>query len=164
MPGARRARKTRGPYRTLHRDLSAEHPIHAVLESLRPQRRLRRRIQQASQRLLDALGDRRLLWLELEERLAEYRDLREQAHFDAGFAHGFAAGRAEAVRSVLGGGMDGDCLAQRARECAMLEETLSPRQRALALLQAAWAVGFERERDTDCRHCRGCGAGSPERE
>jgi hypothetical protein len=117
-----------------------------LLESLLPQRRLRRRIQRASQRLLQALGDRRLLWLELEEQLTEYRDLREQAHFDAGFAHGFAAGRAEAVRSVLAAGMDGDCLAQRVRECAMLEESLSPEQRALALLQAAWAVGFERER------------------
>jgi hypothetical protein len=138
----------RSPYSDLDPTPSGEHPVAALLERRLPQRGLRRRIRHASQRLIRALGDRHGLWLALEERLAEYRAVREEAHFNLGFEHDFAAGQAQVVRSLLGVGDRVERLARQVREQALLHDGLSSQERALALLQAAWAVGFSSEAES----------------
>jgi hypothetical protein len=135
----------RSPYLALNPDLSDEHPVDVLVEKRAPQRRLRRRIRRASRQLMQVLAGRRDLWLGLEAQLAEYRQLREQAYFDVGFEHGFAAGQAHIVGLLLGAGVRVEQLAARVREQAILDDQLSPQERALALLQAAWAVGFARD-------------------
>jgi hypothetical protein len=116
------------------------HPVDDAVERRLDHAALRRRIRTATDRLMEALGEERDLWLRLEELLGELHLDREAAYFDIGHQHGRAAGRAEALA-------DGKSrtstvyreLAQHVREAA-LNASLPPGQATSALLEAAWAL------------------------
>lgn len=131
------------PYDALERDVPEEHPIDAAVERRVPQQKLRRRMRQASERLLHALGDRRHLWLRLEELLGLYRARREEAYFNLGYEHGVTAGRIEGLRAIDGSLPPEACpLADQVRELAV-QADLDRRHKVAALLEAAWALALD---------------------
>ena len=88
------------PYAAVDHEPPEEHPVDRAIDSRLPLRKLRRRIRNATDRLMAGLGEQHHLWLRLEELLGEYRARREEAYFDLGYEHGVAAGRAEALRAL----------------------------------------------------------------
>ena len=62
---------------------------------------LRRQILPATDRLMEALGEKQHLWLRLDELLGDYRIHREAAYFDLGYEHGRAAGRTEGLAEAM---------------------------------------------------------------
>jgi len=138
------------PYHALERDMPEEHPVDAAIERRVPQRKLRKRMRQASDRLMQALGDQRHLWLRLEELLGLYRSRREDAYFNLGYEHGVAAGRVQGLRALDGSSIDGQSLADRIRELAV-QADVDRGQRIAALLEAAWALALDLDLDRRTR-------------
>ncbi len=131
------------PYDALEREMPEEHPVDAAIEHRMPQRKLRRRMRQASDRLMQALGDRRDLWLRLEELLGLYRARREEAYFNLGFEHGVTAGRVEGLRAVDGSiPPEALPLADQLRELAV-QANIDRGNKVAALLEAAWALALD---------------------
>jgi len=93
-------KRRRRPLDRVHHVESDVHPVDAAIDRRFPQRALRGRIGQATKRLEAVLGPRRVLWLKLEEPLNELHSTREDAYFDLGFEHGFAAGRSDARKGA----------------------------------------------------------------
>ena len=115
-PGGPRRRV--GPYHRVEHDPGDVHPVELAVLSRVPLEELNRRIHEADSQLLVALGDRRTLWLQLEERLTERCVQREEAHFDVGYEHGFAAGRADALRSLANAAASQEAAAADEDACA----------------------------------------------
>ena len=153
-------RRPGGFYRRVEHDPGDVHPVELAVTASAPLEELNRRIRAADGRLLDALGDQRTLWLQLEELHTQRCVLREEAHFDVGYEHGFAAGRADALRSLVGGtppakGAPADAhaiaihaFADRCRDQAI--QTGLPRPLVIAAIQeVAWALsaGFHENND-----------------
>lgn len=148
-PGGPRRRV--GPYHRVEHDPGDMHPVELAVMRRAPLEELNRRIHEADSQLLEALGDRRTLWLQLEELLTERCVLREETHFDVGYEHGFAAGRADALRSLTGSTLPAEgapadahaiairTFADRSRDQAI--QTGLPRHLAIAaILEVAWAL------------------------
>jgi hypothetical protein len=87
---------------------------------------------------VQALGERQDLWLRLEELLSELRCAREEAYFDLGFEHGFAAGQTRGARAKVRSSQVVETLATRLQE-RVLQEDLPRHERMLPLLLAALA-------------------------
>lgn len=134
------SRVSGGPYRSFSPTSEGEHPIDTLIGRRVPLHHLRRRIQVASRLLMSALAERRELWLTLEELLAERSGDREEAYFDAGFEHGFAAGRAQTIKERSGTNSRVEQLAAELRTRALLCDELSAQERVHALLSAAWCL------------------------
>ena len=144
-------RRRVGPYHQVEHDPGDMHPVELAVLVRAPLEELNRRIREADSQLLEALGDRRTLWLQLEELLTERCVLREEAHFDVGYEHGFAAGRADALRSLMGGTSPAEgapvdanvittrTFADRCRDQAI--QTGLPRHLTIAaILEVAWTL------------------------
>lgn len=138
--------KERRPYDMVNHEPSEEHAVDRTVQRLRPLKKLRRRIRHATDELMDTLGERRHLWLRLEELLGQYRAHREEAYFDLGYEHGAAAGLASALR-VLSSTATAPAFL-RARELADTVRDLAVQAdlpRALtvaALLESAWSLAL----------------------
>ena len=132
---------------------SDEHPVDATVTRRLPQRKLGRRIRELSDRVLSALGDRRDLWIDLEELMNRRHAEREEAYFDLGHELGVVAGRSEGHRAL-----DDRCspsahrLADHVRAIAVHTD-VSPAERVTALLEAAWALAQDLVPD-DPKHPR----------
>lgn len=148
-PGGPRRRV--GPYHRIEHDPGDIHPVDLAVEQILPVEDLSRNIREADNRLLDSLGDQRHLWLQLEELLTERCVLREEAHFDVGYEHGFAAGRADALRTLMGGAspakdapVDEHAIATRAFADRCRDQAIQtglPRHLVIAaILEVAWAL------------------------
>jgi hypothetical protein len=85
--------RRRRPMDRVHHEESEAHAVDDAIDRRLPLRSLRNRIRRAIEA---ALGSRRGLWLKLEEPLNELHSEREDAYFDLGYEHGFAAGRSDA--------------------------------------------------------------------
>ena len=151
-----------GPFGRVDHNPGDRHPVDVAVEQRLPLRELNRRIREADARLTEALGDQRVLWLQHEELLTERCVLREVAHFDIGYEHGFAAGRADALRTLKGdvtapadtataeNAPATQSFANRCRDQAI--QTTLPRHLTIAaMLEAAWALaaGLHEIDDTD---------------
>jgi len=131
------------PYEAMERELPEEHPIDATVERRIPQRKLRRRMRDAGERLMQALGERRNLWMRLEELLGLYHSRREEAYFNLGYDHGVAAGRVEALRALdAQTSPEAQSLADQLREIA-IQADVSRTEKVAALLEAAWALALD---------------------
>lgn len=148
-PGGPRRRV--GPYHRVEHDPGDVHPVELAVQARAPLEELNRRIHEADSKLLEALSGRRTLWFQLEELLTERCVLREETHFDVGYEHGFAAGRADALRSLTGSTLPAEgapadahaiairTFADRCRDQAI--QTGLPRQLVTAaILEVAWAL------------------------
>jgi len=124
-----------------HQPEQEEHPVDELVRCHPRVRALSTRVRQAMRQFDKVLGPRqKKSWLGLEELLAERAASREELYFDEGYAHGFAAGRAEALTSTAGA----RSLAAALRDQAI--QSGRPREDAMAaLLQAAWALVVERK-------------------
>lgn len=114
------------------------HPIDATIDRRFPERALRARIRRITAHLMKALGPRQNLWLNLEAALEELKSKREDAYFDLGFEHGFAAGCSAARRSAGRAREIGARLRNFAIQHGGQEHALS------ALLEAATALCVQR--------------------
>jgi hypothetical protein len=131
------------PYQAMERELPEEHPIDATVERRVPQRKLRRRMRDAGERLMHALGERRALWMRLEELLGLYHSRREETYFNLGYDHGVAAGRVEGLRALDDQtSPDARSLADQLRELA-IQADVSRTEKVAALLEAAWALALD---------------------
>jgi hypothetical protein len=74
-------------------------PVDDAIDRRFPERALRAQIKRITRQLKRALGPEHALWLKLETALNELNCRREDAYFDLGFEHGFAAGRGEALET-----------------------------------------------------------------
>lgn len=137
----------RRPYDFVNHEPPEDHAVDRAIERLRPMKKLRRRIRHATDELMHALGERKHLWLRLEERLGEYRTRREEAYFDLGYEHGAAAGLASALRILTSTAATGPAF-HEARELADTVRDLAVQAdlpRALtvaALLESAWSLAL----------------------
>lgn len=142
MSHTREGRST-SPYEAMERELPEEHPIDATVERRIPQRKLRRRMRAAGELLMQALGERRNLWIRLEELLGLYHSRREEAYFNLGYDHGVAAGRVEALRALDDRSPpETRSLADQLREIA-IQADVSRTEKVAALLEAAWALALD---------------------
>jgi hypothetical protein len=131
------------PYQAMERETPEEHPIDATVERRIPQRKIRRRMREAGERLMHALGERRALWMRLEELLGLYHSRREETYFNLGYDHGVAAGRVEGLRALDDQtSPDARSLADQLRELA-IQADVSRTEKVAALLEAAWALALD---------------------
>ncbi|MDF1524641.1 MAG: hypothetical protein P1P87_17700, partial [Trueperaceae bacterium] len=132
------------PYQAMERELPEEHPIDATVERRVPQRKLRRRMRDAGERLMQGLGERRGLWMRLEELLGLYHSRREETYFNLGYDHDVAAGRVEGLRALDDHQTSSDArsLADQLRELA-IQADVSRTEKVAALLEAAWALALD---------------------
>jgi hypothetical protein len=129
-------------YREANLGDSELHPIDDELDRRVRHRGLRKRIITAQGRVMAALGDRRHLYLHLEELVGHRQGEREEALFNIGFEHGLVRGRADALATVLRNqGARGRALAARLAQLAMTAGLETSRTLA-ALLEVAWAVAL----------------------
>lgn len=130
------------PYDAVHREAPEGHAIDNAVDRRLPLKKLRRRIRHATDELVAALGDRRRLWLRVEELLGERQLRREAAYFDLGYEHGLAAGRAEALRALVDATparREARAFADTIRDLAVQVDLPRPLTVA-ALLETAWAL------------------------
>jgi hypothetical protein len=121
------------------------HPIDEEVERRLDHLALRRRIIAAQDRVMAALGERRHLYLRLEELVGQRHGEREEAMFNVGFEHGLVRGRADALAAMLRNqGARGRALAAR---IARLAANAGPSPRAVAaLLEVAWGLALGRRK------------------
>lgn len=124
-----------------------EHSVDSIIARRLPQKKLRCRINKATENLLKILGNQKTLWLQLEELLNEYCAHREHAYFDLGYEHGLTAGRAEALRAIGKTGVRNfptrvsRDLADHLRDIAV-QSGLSMPLTMVVLLETAWAIAL----------------------
>lgn len=103
---------------------------------------LRKRIIAAQGRVMAALGERRHLYLRLEELVGRRHGEREEATFNVGFEHGLVRGRADALAAMLRNqGGRGRALAAGLAQLAT-SAGLEPPRALAALLEVAWAMAL----------------------
>ena len=135
--------KRKQPYDEVNHEPPEGHAVDIVIERRFPMRKLVGEIRESTDEMVAALGERRCLWLKVEELVAERAALREEAYFNIGYEHGKAAGRARAIRSLAG---DEDSMPRDARKLASTLRDLAvqadlPRPATVAaLLETAWAL------------------------
>jgi hypothetical protein len=123
---------------------SEEHPVdEAVARRLR-HGALRKQIRSATEQIIDALGERRHLWLALEPLLGAYRADREEAYFNIGYEHGLVAGRADALAASLRRRGRHRALAARLSRLAVNAAGLRGPGAVAALLEVAWGLALGR--------------------
>lgn len=130
------------PYEAVHHEPPEGHAVDRRL----PLNKLRRRIRRATDEMIAALGDRRHLWLRVEELMGERCARREEAYFDLGYEHGLAAGRAEALRTLVDAAPapapgNARTFADSIRDLAVQAQLPLPLTVA-ALLETAWALAL----------------------
>jgi hypothetical protein len=123
------ARGGRDPHGEANPDDAEVHPVDAELARRLPRTSLRKRVRAAQRKLIDALGARASLYLDVERLVGRAAREREIAAFNLGYERGRLEGRAEAAAG--GSGRAAARLAQRAAESG---------EPLLLLLQAALAV------------------------
>jgi hypothetical protein len=132
----------RNHYREANPDEIEAHPVDEEVERRLRHRTLRRRIIAAQDRVMAALGERRHLYLRLEELVGQRHGEREEAMFNVGFEHGLALGRADALAAMLRNqGGRGRALAARLAQLAT-SAGLEPPRALAALLEVAWAMAL----------------------
>ena len=135
--------KRKQPYDEVNHEPPEGHAVDIVIERRFPMRKLVGEIRESTDEMVAALGERRCLWLKVEELVAERAALREEAYFNIGYEHGKAAGRARAIRSLAGdeASMPADArkLASTLRDLAVQADLPRPATVA-ALLETAWAL------------------------
>ena len=135
--------KKKHPYDEVNHEPPEGHAVDLVIERRFPMEKLALEIHEATDEMVDALGERRRLWLKVEELFAERAARREEAYFNLGYEHGEAAGRAEAIRSVASDEVsmtsDARDLASTLRDLAVQSDLPRPVTVA-ALLETAWAL------------------------
>ena len=136
--------KKKHPYDEVNHEPPEGHAVDLVIERRFPMRKLVGEIHEATDEMVDALGERRRLWLKVEERIAERAARREEAYFNLGYEHGEVAGRAKAIRALTGD--EGSSTPNEARNLASTVRDLAvqsdlPRPVTVAaLLETAWAL------------------------
>lgn len=130
----------RDHYREADPAESEVHPIDEEVERRLDHRALRRRIIAAQGRVMAVLGERRHLYLRLEELVGQRHGEREKAMFNVGFEQGLVSGRADALAAMLRNqGGRGRALAARLAQLAT-SAGLEPPRALAALLEVAWAM------------------------
>lgn len=110
-----------------------EHPVDRAVENVRAVAILRRKVRRAHQRL-ERAGLEPKLRVHQQDCELEYRLLRENLYFDAGYAFGLVAGRSE--RPLTQGARR---LARDVRTAALLAQ-LTPQEAVAALLESTRAL------------------------
>ncbi len=135
--------QTRNPFREIF-DLAAE--TLSIDQRLAEDPRvlgLTRRILAYHERLKSALGGGVKVWLDLEALLNEREAVFEEAYFNFGFEHGFAAGEAASLRALISGGEARyRVLADHIRGL-LLDGGVSREAAVAALLENAWALAVQ---------------------
>lgn len=152
IPRARRPKQKQPPtpYEAVEHVASEEHPVDAAVGRRLPQKKLLRKMRRLSDQMMAALGDKRHLWLRLEELLGDYHAEREQACFNIGYEHGVAAGRTDAFRALVprsrSGSLTDDSrtFSTRVRDLAVQAELPLPLALA-SLLETIWALVLSSE-------------------
>lgn len=131
------------PFRMVEHTSEEEHPVDVAVTRRLQNEAQRHEIWRATKELMEALGERRELWLRLEVLLNDYKAEREEAYFNIGYEHGLAAGRAEILRGSAGEALvpDGLAFADRIRDLAV-QANLPVGSTVAALLETAWAFAL----------------------
>ena len=133
--------RRQSPYQAVEHPPGEEHPVDVAVERRLRHAAMRRRIRQATERMMKALGNKHRLWLELEEQLNDYHAQREEAFFCIGYEHGIAAGRAEVLRKSVGKVLTRESIEFSNKVRDLATQCHFPRRLTVAaLLEAAWAL------------------------
>lgn len=134
----------RRPYHAVEHEPPDGHPVDSAIDHRFPLKKLRCRIRRATNEMIAALGEHQDLWFRLEELLGKHLARREAAHFDLGYEHGLAAGRAGALRALVDAAPardDARAFAATVRDLAVQADLPRPLTVA-ALLETAWALAL----------------------
>jgi hypothetical protein len=135
--------KTRNPFREIFDSEAEMLPMEQWVAEDPRVLGLTRRILGYHERLRSALGGDVTVWLDLEALLNEREAVFEEAYFNSGFEHGFAAGEAEALRALTSGGEARyRVLADHIRGL-VLDGGVSREATVAALLENAWALAVQ---------------------
>jgi hypothetical protein len=131
------------PFEEMDSPHEEDHPLD-VYSRIRLPLELKERVQAATQKLTDALGNDLDLWIDLEALLNESRQQREEILYNIGFEHGVTAGRSKALTMLLDEQPSNAYreFAKEIRKQVLLSE-LPSMLRIAALLEAAWALAGE---------------------
>jgi hypothetical protein len=134
--------KRRPTYREIDREeVPPGNPIDMAVHRRVGRPREERRLANAAQAVVDALGRRRKLWFVYEDLLSRLTTRQQAAYFDLGVEHGAAAARADQLRSGPAVRKLADRLVREALGANVPREDV-----AAAAVMAAWAViGKERQ-------------------
>lgn len=136
------AGRKRNAYQEANLGDSEACPIDDEVERRLRHATLRKRIVAAQGRVLAALGERRELYLRLEQLVGDRHIDREEAMFNLGFEHGLVQGRADALAAALRRqGARGRGLAAQFAQVAV-NAGLEPPRALAALLEVAWAMAL----------------------
>jgi hypothetical protein len=116
-----------------------EHSVDEEVERRTGSEPLRRKIVAAQDRLMAALGERRPLYLALEELTGQRTEEREAEMFNVGFERGYLEARRDAVAVGWRRTTRGRALAKRITQLA-LDSRLSQPHAIAALLEVAWSL------------------------
>ncbi len=134
--------RSRNFYRDANPSDSEAHPIDDEIERRLRHATLRKRIINAQDRVVAALGEQRHVYLRLEELIGDRQIDREEAMFNLGFEHGIVQGRADALTATLRRqGARGRALAARLAQLAT-NAGLGQGRELAALLEVAWAMAL----------------------
>jgi hypothetical protein len=126
--------------RPTYRDIDREevppgNPIDMAVHRRVGRPALMRKLANAAQAVVDALGRRRKLWFAYEELLGRLTSRQKAAYFDLGVEHGAAAARADHLRAAPAVRRLADRLVREALGANVPREDV-----AAAAVMAAWAV------------------------
>ncbi len=134
---------SRNPFKEIDRPQGQDHPIDLIAKERMPHD-FAERIKVASGHLLQALGDQRKPWVELEALLNEYRQKREEVFFNIGYEHGHTAGESRALSMIhyYEPNTEYRLYVDHVREQVLLHQ-MPPMVRVATLLEVAWTLAFE---------------------
>jgi len=126
--------------RPTYRDIDGEevppgNPIDLVVHRRVRRPREERRLANAAQAVVEALGKRRRLWFVYEQLLGRITSRQHAAYFDLGVEHGAAAARVEVLRARASVQRVANGLVREA-----LHADVAPDVRVAAAVLAAWAL------------------------
>jgi hypothetical protein len=126
-------------YAEVNGTASGEHRVDDEVEHRAGNEGLRREIIAAQDRVTAALGEQKPLYFALEELVGNRIAVREEAHFNVGFEHGYIEGRQEALSAVWRRTTRGRTLAKKITHLA-LDSRLAQHHAIGALLEVAWSL------------------------
>lgn len=135
-------RDNRNPYQDVDHAKTEEHPIDILVRKNPKVQTLSSKVKEATEQM-ELVAEARVPWLELEALLNEYRQAREELHFNFGYQHGFAAGEAHTLRNFKPEIMSSEYqrVAESVRNVVM-KSSLPVSTGVAALSEAAWALAF----------------------
>jgi hypothetical protein len=124
-------------YERLRRDIDEGHPVDAAVERQLKQTRAMRKLLRLQTKVMRALGDQRVLFIQASDLVNNMHYDRETAYFNEGYRHGLADGLSRAAHWRLSG--EGKAIARDLRR-RLIQKRIPPLEALRAVIDALWST------------------------